>query len=63
MGFFAIMQITSSTYFGKTMHKMKMPKHWLIIIGDLLLVVDITMLGLCDYIDDPFWFVFTSMIA
>ena len=63
LGFFAIMQIFSSSYLGKRMNKLPIKRHWLIIIGDILLIIDISILGLIDYVEDPNWFVGLALFA
>ena len=65
LGFFAILQIVSSTIFGKKMHKFKSGRHWFIIFGAVLIMCQISMMGLIDYIpkENTNWFLFCSFFA
>jgi len=63
LGFFAILQIVASALIGKNLHKIQGGRHILIMIGSLLLIAQITIMGLIDYIKDPDWFLFASFLA
>jgi len=65
LGFFAILQIVSSTIFGKKMHKFKSGRHWFIIGGAVLIMCQISMMGLIDYIpkENTNWFLAASFFA
>lgn len=63
LGFFACLQIVSSALIGKNMHKLEGGRHVLIMIGSLLLIAQIAIMGLIDYIEDGDWFLFWSFFA
>lgn len=63
LGFFACLQIVSSALIGKNLHKLEGGRHILIMIGSLLLILQISIMGLIDYIEDGDWFLFWSFFA
>lgn len=48
---------------GRNMHKLEGGRHILIMIGSFLLILQISMMGLIDYIEDGDWFLILSFIA
>ena len=63
LGFFACLQIVSSAMIGRQMHKLEGGRHILIMIGSFLLILQISMMGLIDYIEDGNWFLILSFVA
>lgn len=48
---------------GRQMHKLEGGRHILIMIGSFLLILQISMMGLIDYIEDGNWFLILSFVA
>lgn len=63
LGFFAVLQIISSALIGRYMHVLKGGRHILIMIGSILLILQITIMGLIDYIKDGDYFLYASFFA
>ena len=63
LGFFAILQIISSALIGKYMHKLEGGRHILIMIGSVLIIAQISIMGLVDYIEDGDYFLWVSFVA
>lgn len=63
LGFFAILQIIASALIGRNMHRLEGGRHVLIMVGSLLLIAQISIMGLIDYVKDGEWFLFWSFFA
>ena len=62
-GFYAVLQIVSSSLIGKNMHKLEGGRHVLIMMGSFMIIAQIGLLGLVDVVKDPDMFLLCSFIA